>query len=97
MKKIIIVFLGFSLIFASCKEEVKPPTEPISVKPLLATSPVFSGENAYNLVAKQVAFGPRHPNSVGHTAMGNWLIDTLIIYADTIYILNIDLKNAQQT
>jgi len=39
--------------------------------------PRFSGDSAYAFTAKQVAFGPRVPNTPSHRACGDWLIATL--------------------
>lgn len=85
-----IFFILLSLMSTSCDEEIKAPPAP--PKPLLSKAPIFSAENAYQLIAKQLDFGPRVPNSAGHKAMGTWLSDTLSILADTIYIQQADLK-----
>ncbi|MFC7666869.1 M28 family peptidase [Hymenobacter humi] len=37
-------------------------------------APVFNADSAYAFTAKQVAFGPRVPNSKAHVATGNWLV-----------------------
>ena len=42
----------------------------------LPPAPVFNADSAYAYTAKQVAFGPRVPNSKAHVATGNWLVDT---------------------
>ncbi|MDA0731285.1 MAG: M28 family peptidase [Bacteroidetes bacterium] len=39
--------------------------------------PEFSGDSAYIYVERQVAFGPRVPNSVEHNNCGEWLADEL--------------------
>ncbi|MDG2363788.1 MAG: hypothetical protein P8L80_06785, partial [Flavobacteriales bacterium] len=39
--------------------------------------PEFSGDSAYIYVERQVAFGPRVPNSVEHVNCGEWLSDEL--------------------
>ena len=47
----------------------------------------FNSDSAYRFVAEQVAFGPRNPNSEGHKACGNYLVDKLRSYnPDTIII-----------
>lgn len=92
MKKTVITILSLVFFISSCNEAAETTTTTESAKPLLASAPVFSGTNAYDLVAKQVAFGPRNPNSEGHIAMGNWLVDTLKLYADTVYVQTADLK-----
>ena len=48
--------------------------------PALPKAPVFNADSAYAFTAKQVAFGPRVPNSKAHIAAGNWLVDKLKSY-----------------
>lgn len=40
-------------------------------------APAFQGDSAYAFVARQVAFGPRVPNSAAHRACGDYLIQKL--------------------
>jgi glutaminyl-peptide cyclotransferase len=37
----------------------------------------FDEARAYSLIEEQVAMGPRHPGTVGHQAVGDWIVDTL--------------------
>ena len=37
----------------------------------------FNADSAYNYLAKQVAFGPRVPNTSPHIKAGDWLVDEL--------------------
>lgn len=46
----------------------------------LPKAPVFNADSAYAFTAKQVAFGPRVPNSKAHVATGNWLVGKLKSY-----------------
>ena len=47
----------------------------------------FNSDSAYAFVAEQVAFGPRNPNSEGHKACGNYLVDKLRSYnPDTVIV-----------
>ena len=46
-------------------------------EPRLPKAPVFNADSAYAFTAKQVAFGPRVPNSKAHIATGNWLVAKL--------------------
>ena len=48
-----------------------PPEKP------LPKAPVFNADSAYAYTAKQVAFGPRVPNSKAHVATGDWLVAKL--------------------
>ena len=52
--------------------EVVPPT-PRKTYPI----PSFNRDSAYAYVARQVAFGPRVPNSAAHTATKDWLVGQL--------------------
>lgn len=48
--------------------------------------PRFDGAAAYELVVRQVAFGPRVPGTAGHRAMAEWLEDYLSERADTLIL-----------
>jgi Zn-dependent M28 family amino/carboxypeptidase len=43
----------------------------------VAHVPAFDGDRAYDLLKRQVEFGPRNPGSAGHTACLNYLASTL--------------------
>ena len=52
-----------------------------------AASPVeFNGRTAFSYVEKQLAFGPRVPNTPGHRQMGDWLLGELRARADTVIV-----------
>ncbi|PUZ26540.1 glutamine cyclotransferase [Chitinophaga costaii] len=48
--------------------------------------PRFQADSAYNYVAKQVAFGPRIPNTPAQEACATWIINTVKPWADTVYV-----------
>ena len=52
----------------------------------LAYAPRFSGAAAYELVKRQVDFGPRVPGTEGHRAMAQWLETYLAERADTLIV-----------
>ncbi|NIR46566.1 MAG: M28 family peptidase [Gemmatimonadetes bacterium] len=52
----------------------------------VAAHPRFSGQAAYELVQRQVAFGPRVPGRQGHRAMAAWLEEYLAQRADTLVV-----------
>jgi Zn-dependent M28 family amino/carboxypeptidase len=73
----ILVFACF-LIFVctNCKDE--KPELPVNPQPNKQVQiPKFERDSAYNYVAKQVAFGPRVPNTPEHVACKNWLADKM--------------------
>ena len=51
-----------------------------------ANVPVFQADSAYNYTAKQVAFGPRIPNTPPQEACAAWIIGTVKPWADTVYV-----------
>lgn len=48
--------------------------------------PPFNADSAYHFVTKQVAFGPRVPNTESHRQAGQWLAETLGRFSDTLYL-----------
>lgn len=46
----------------------------------------FNGDSALAYVARQLSFGPRIPNTTGHRAAGDWLIERLSASADTVVV-----------
>jgi Zn-dependent M28 family amino/carboxypeptidase len=57
-----------------------------------AQIPVFNADSAYQFVARQVAFGPRVPNTRAHQECGDWLEQTLGAFADTLYVQNAKVR-----
>jgi glutaminyl-peptide cyclotransferase len=53
--------------------------------PIVRTVPSFNEDNAFAFIEKQVAFGPRVPNTVGQLQTANWLETQLKLYTDTVY------------
>jgi hypothetical protein len=51
-----------------------------------ASVPVFNADSALAFIETQVGFGPRVPNTPAHQACGDWLAETLGLFADTLYI-----------
>ncbi|MFK7925143.1 MAG: M28 family peptidase [Bacteroidia bacterium] len=65
--------LGLILFFFACGSET---TDPPAQKPQPAAvmiTPEFNADSAFAFVAKQVAFGPRVPNSAAHKMCSKWL------------------------
>ncbi len=78
-----------TMFISSCQSdaETKPPPPKTNssqnTKPKPAVNyPEFSGESAYDFVAKQVEFGPRVPGTSEHLACAEWLEKTFKQYAD---------------
>lgn len=91
MKKYIaIISISFILLYA-CKTE-QEPIEPVANQELiLVDAPSFNEDSAFTYLKKQVDFGPRVPNSIGHQNTKEWLVSLLNNYADNVIEQNADL------
>ncbi len=76
IKNIFAIALAFSLIACSCGNRAtkNTTTTPVTYQKI---SPDFNGDSAYVYVDKQVAFGPRVPNTAAHVACGDYLTGEL--------------------
>ena len=63
------------LVFSACKSDPKPVAKPKPKK--RAVVPKFERDSAYVYVDKQVAFGPRVPNTEAHRKCKDWLAASL--------------------
>lgn len=76
------------IVFASCdnvEESTTDGEETISTPKKAIKVPAFNADNAYDMVAKQVAFGPRVPNSEGHKATAKFLVETFKATGAKVY------------
>lgn len=80
----IAVFIGLiTILFYCCKED--KPNNVVDVDPPVKIDiPKFSGDSAYAFVAKQVAFGPRVPNTQAHRDCADWFVETFEKYGATV-------------
>ena len=75
-KASVLVITGLALWSSACKND-KPPVDEESVMTKAYKVPAFVADSAFVFIEKQVAFGPRLPNSKGHVACREWLVDKL--------------------
>jgi hypothetical protein len=76
MKKIIVAVSLTALTFACKSKEQRDNTE-TSQQVTMATASAFNADSAYMYIEKQVAFGPRVPNTPAHVQAGNYLVSKL--------------------
>ncbi len=76
MKQLAYLFI-LVLFFAACQGDSKQTTPPPTVTVKKIPIPKFDRNAAYDYVAKQVAFGPRVPNTAAHKATKEWLSSEL--------------------
>ena len=77
-----IVFLSALLMFMVCcgRTRTQSLTTSNKAETRIVNVPAFNADSAYEHVARQVAFGPRVPNSKAHHACGNFLVAKLKQY-----------------
>lgn len=56
------------------------------------TVPAFSADSAFSYLSRQVAFGPRVPNTASHDAAADWLISELQRHGAQVLTQKADLK-----
>ena len=71
---------------AEQRQESRQPARPA------VAVPEFNADSAYQFVARQVAFGPRVPNTAAHRAAGDWLIRTLEGYGAQVQVQSFQAK-----
>lgn len=87
MKRNSIIAIALLAIFVAlfvlkgCEPTPAPPKpNPHSRGIAEVKAPTFNGDSSFAFVAKQVAFGPRVPNSIAHDHCGDWLVEKLKQY-----------------
>ncbi|MBD2713941.1 M28 family peptidase [Microvirga sp. STR05] len=74
--------LASLLVLTGCPD--KKTTTETETPAKLPVAPVFNPDSAYAFVAKQVAFGPRVPNTAAHVKTGDWIISRFKAYGLTV-------------
>lgn len=81
-------FLFSVVLTAGCGNSRKSPaeTEPVAVRAAQpGNTPVFQADSAYAFIERQVAFGPRVPNTAAHKACGDYLAAELKRFGAQVY------------
>lgn len=90
MKKYTFLLLAMILLaFSSCENGKKAQKKTKQIEQANAVNvqiPVFNGDSAFAYVAAQTDFGPRVPNTEAHIKGGEYLINKLAQYADTVVV-----------
>ncbi len=84
MKSFLILIIIIIVFFTSCNDN---KIKTVVAKPTIET-PNFDADSAYSFVAKQVAFGPRVPESKAHKECSKWLNAKMLEYTKTVTIQN---------
>jgi hypothetical protein len=87
----ILIVFAFLVCFSSCK---KAPQESTITQPdyTKVEIPTFNADSAFHYVKAQCDFGPRTPMSKASQLCGDYLINFMKQYADTIYVQTFSSK-----
>lgn len=77
MKKSALVFFLFVFIACGCNKKTSTINTTQQVGTYEKVSPDFNSDSAYTYIEKQVAFGPRVPNTFQHLECGDYLVSEL--------------------
>lgn len=89
------MLLAGSLAFFSCDTTDKASskqTQATETDTPAVTAPAFSADSAYVFIEKQVAFGPRIPNTPEHQKAGDWIISKLKAYGADVKVQNFEMR-----
>ncbi|MBC3788036.1 M28 family peptidase [Spirosoma utsteinense] len=85
MTKYFVSLIVLALTAGSCKEKSsQSDTTQTTNQPPMVTAPAFNADSAYAFIDRQVAFGPRVPNTPAHVQTGNYLAAKLKEFGCTV-------------
>lgn len=87
-RNIILVVSVLSLVACSCGKKAASVASQVYEK----ASPDFNADSAYSYVDKQVAYGPRVPNTAEHVACGDYLVAELKRFGADVYEQKMELQ-----
>jgi hypothetical protein len=86
MDKLIYVWAGCILLSCCGQRPAADKPAPVTAAIKTSAAPEFNHDSAYTYVARQVAFGPRVPNTPAHKACAAWLAGELERFGAKIYV-----------
>ena len=85
---------GGLLLLVSCGSDREKRQAESGEQPAINVKiPSFNADSAYHFVERQVAFGPRIPNTLAHEQAGNYFVETLKRYGADITIQEFQQEN----
>ncbi|GAA4846392.1 M28 family peptidase [Algivirga pacifica] len=82
----LILSTTFTLLFTSCNGGGESSNTSKKAEVKMAEAPSFNEDSAYYFIEKQVAFGPRVPNTKAHQECGDYLIEQLKEYGAEVTV-----------
>lgn len=84
LKTVITCLIVVAFTFISCGDDKSAKKQSVSKSQKstfeLVSMPAVNADSLFNLVKRQVGFGPRIPNSQAHVECGDWMVNKLISY-----------------
>lgn len=83
----LLLIAGCNLLVTGCNQKTSTNTTDSTTTTQPAKQvqvPAFNADSAYLYIEKQLAFGPRVPNSQAHKACGDWIVSTLKRFNATV-------------
>jgi Zn-dependent M28 family amino/carboxypeptidase len=81
MKHLIIILLSMVLLIGfGCRKKERPAPVPVQPETVRIEVPQFNEDSAYQFIVKQVAFGPRVPNSEAQRQCARYLASSMRRY-----------------
>jgi len=87
-----IPLIALIIISFSCNRNKKPVPPPPKKETVKVNVPVFNSDSAYHFVERQVAFGPRVPNTEAHKKCAVYLENKLREYTPDVFIQNAKVR-----
>ncbi|WP_242916112.1 M28 family peptidase [Pontibacter liquoris] len=91
----LVLLLAGSLAMYSCDSATNGGSQQVAsteeAKPAVK-APAFNADSAYKFVAKQVAFGPRVPNTPAAQQTGDWIISKLKEYGAEVKVQSFQMR-----
>ncbi len=69
-----IAILAIAIAVTACKEKPKQENSTQAIEQPLVAAPAFDADSAYQYIDRQLAFGPRVPNTPAHVKTGDYLV-----------------------
>jgi glutaminyl-peptide cyclotransferase len=73
IRLLIAVFIAFVVFACTSRKDKEAATKDLPLKPV--SVPVFRADSAYSFIEKQVAFGPRIPNTKAHQKAADYFVE----------------------
>ncbi|HON20454.1 MAG TPA: M28 family peptidase [Bacteroidales bacterium] len=88
-EKIYYLLLCVLMLAYACES---PPSTEVEKTSESIVIPSFDADSAYRFVENQVSFGPRVPNSQAHKQCGNYLVNELKRFCDSVIVQSFSVK-----